>query len=315
MTTISVVISAYADERWNNLVAAVESVKAQTWPASETIVVIDRNRALLERARSLPGVKAVENVGTPGLGGARNSGVEAASGSVVAFLDDDAVASHRWLEEFARAYETPNVLGVGGSIEPLWAAPKPRWFPEEFRWVVGCTYRGMPESDASVRNLIGCNMSYRREVVDELAGFRLGYGCDETDFCIRARRRWPDGDLLYVPAAKVFHRVPSQRASWQHFRTRCYFEGGSKAVVSWLVGSDDGLASERSYTIRALPRGIAHGLADAARGDIGGLARAGAIVAGLGITVTGYIVGKLSVVEAACRRGWIAHGGAANSAR
>jgi glycosyltransferase involved in cell wall biosynthesis len=282
----------------------VESVKAQTRRALETILVADRNPALLERARSLPGVKAVENVGTPGLGGARNSGVEAASGSIVAFLDDDAVASRQWLEKLARAYEDPNVLGVGGSIEPVWEIAKPRWFPDEFAWVVGCTYRGMPESEASVRNLIGCNMSYRREVVDELGGFRLGYGCDETDFCIRVRRRWPEGDLRYVPAAKVFHRVPSQRALWRHFRTRCYFEGGSKAVVSWLVGSDDGLSSERSYTLRTLPTGIVRGLADAVRGDVAGLARAGAITAGLGITVTGYIAGKLSVVDAARRRGW-----------
>ncbi len=308
MTTISVVISTYADERWHDLVAAAESVGGQTQPAFETIVVVDRNPALLERAGSLPGVKAVANVRTPGLGGARNSGVEAAEGSVVAFLDDDALATSGWLEEFARAYRDPRVLGVGGSIEPLWAAGKPHWFPDEFGWVVGCTYRGMPEAEASVRNLIGCNMSYRREVIEELGGFRLGYGCDETDFCIRARSRWTNGDLRYVPAAKVFHRVPAQRARWRHFQTRCYFEGGSKAVVSWLVGSDEGLASERSYTVRTLPLGIARGLADTVRGDVGGLARAGAIVAGLGITMAGYVRGKLSVRDAARRRGWTENG-------
>jgi glucosyl-dolichyl phosphate glucuronosyltransferase len=314
VTTVSVVISAYADERWDALIAAVKSVRAQTRPAFETIVVVDRNPALLERARRLPDVKAVENVETPGLGGARNSGVEAASGDVVAFLDDDAVACEEWLNEFSAAYEDPNVLGVGGSIEPMWATGRPSWFPEEFDWVVGCTYRGMPETRASVRNLIGCNMSYRREVVDELGGFRLGYGCDETDFCIRARRRWPAGELRYLPSAKVFHLVPSQRARWRHFRTRCYFEGGSKAVVSWLLGAEDGLASERSYTLRTLPRGVARGLAEAARGDAGGAARAGAIVAGLGITAGGYLMGKLAVVDAARRRGWTEAGGATNGA-
>ena len=304
MTTISVIIAAHSDERWDDLVEAVNSIREQTRPVFETIVVVDRNPALLERARSLSGVKCVENGVTPGLGGARNSGVQAANGSVVAFLDDDAVASKGWLEALARAYEAPEVLGAGGSIEPVWIAGKPRWFPDEFAWVVGCTYRGMPESNGSVRNLIGCNMSYRRNVVAELGGFRLGYGCDETDFCIRVRRRWPHGRLVFVPAATVFHRVPPQRARWKHFRTRCYFEGGSKAVVTWLVGSGDGLASERSYTIRTLPRGVARGLAETVRGDIGGLTRAGAIVAGLGITAAGYLVGKLRVMEAAERRGW-----------
>jgi GT2 family glycosyltransferase len=304
LTGISVIISAHADERWNDLVAALESVRSQTQPPAETIVVVDRNPALLERARSLPSATCVENVGTPGLGGARNTGVQTASGSVVAFLDDDAVASSGWLEALARAYDTPNVLGAGGSIEPLWAAGKPEWFPDEFGWVIGCTYRGMPESNGSVRNLIGCNMSYRRDLVIQLGGFRLGYGCDETDFCIRLLRRWPHGRLVYVPAARVFHKVTPQRARWKHFRSRCYFEGGSKAVVTWLVGGSDGLASERSYTLRTLPRGVVRGIVETARGDIGGLARAGAIVAGLGITAAGYVAGKFRLREAAERRGW-----------
>jgi GT2 family glycosyltransferase len=312
MTSISVVIATYSDERWNELLAAVESVRKQSFPALEIIVVVDRNPSLLERVRRLPGVTAVENVETPGLGGARNSGLAVATGSVVAFLDDDAIACEVWLEHFRRQYEDATVLGVGGSIEPLWADRRPRWFPEEFGWVVGCTYRGMPHSVSPVRNLIGCNMSYRRDVLLELGGFRLGYGCDETDFCIRVRRRRPHGRLVYVPAATVRHLVTPDRSRWRHFRQRCYFEGGSKAVVSWLVGTGDGLASERRYTFRTLPSGVARGIAQTAKGDTAGVARAAAIVAGLGITVCGYVMGRLSVAEAAQRRGWRALEGAAS---
>ncbi len=309
MTTFSVVICAYSDERWEELLAAVESVQMQSTPALETIVVVDRNPALLERARLIEQVTAVENRHTPGLGGARNSGLEVAQGSVVAFLDDDAVATTDWLEHFRRAYEDPKVLGAGGSIEPVWTSERPHWFPDEFGWVIGCTYRGLPDSPSRVRNLIGCNMSYRRGVLEELGGFRLGYGCDETDFCIRLGQRWPTSELRYVPEAKAFHRVTPERARWRHFRTRCFFEGGSKAVVSWLVGSSDGLASERAYTFRTLPRGLAHGLRDAAQGDVAGLARAGAILAGLTFTTGGYVMGKVAVREAAERRGWSELGG------
>ena len=61
--------------------------------------------------------------------------------------------------------------------------------PREFNWVVGCTHRGMPSTTAPVRNLIGCNMSFRREVFSRIGGFRdqIGRvgarpsGCDETE--------------------------------------------------------------------------------------------------------------------------------------
>jgi GT2 family glycosyltransferase len=302
---ISVVICAYTEARWSELVEAIRSVQEQTLPPFEIIVVVDNNPALLERARLELDVRVADNVEVRGLGGARNSGVAVSNGTIVAFLDDDAIADPDWLRRFSAAYEDKNVLGVGGAIEPVWLGGRPGWFPREFDWVVGCTYEGMPDSITPVRNLIGCNMSYRRDVLDTLGGFRLGYGCDETEFCIRARRRWPDGILLYDPDAKVSHLVPASRSRWRHFRSRCYFEGGSKAVVSWLVGSQDGLASERAYTRRVLPRAIGRGFSDAvARRDWAGLARAAAVMAGLTITAAGYLIGKLTVAKAADVRGW-----------
>ena len=303
---ISVVICAYKDDRWEELQAAVESVRRQTFPSAETIVVVDHNTALLERVRiRLPGASAVENKGPRGLAGARNSGVDAARGEVIAFLDDDAAASPQWLEGIHQGYQDPNVAGVGGTIEPMWESGKPRWFPEEFGWVVGCTYLGMPTEEKPVRNLIGCNMSFRQKIFDELGGFRLGYGCDETEFCIRILQHWPQKLLLYRPQASVQYRVPGDRANLNYFRTRCYFEGRSKAVISWLVGARDGLASERAYTFSTLPRGILRGFSDALlRQDVYGLGRSAAIAFGLAATAAGYLSGKLSVAEAARERGW-----------
>lgn len=306
MSDISVVICAYTEERWPELGAAVRSVQKQSRPPGQIIVVVDHNPALLARARrELPGVLAIANHETPGLGGARNSGVAAARGAIIAFLDDDALAAPDWLEQLAAAYDDASVAGAGGAILPDWQAGRPAWFPPEFDWVVGCTYLGLPEEATPVRNLIGCNMSYRREVFAAIGKFQLGYGCDETEFCIRLRRHWPEKVLLYQPQARVFHHVPASRATWRHFRARCYFEGGSKAVVTWLQGSQAGLASERAYTLQTLPRGVLRGLADTLQGrDRAGAARAGAILAGLAVTTAGYLAGKLRVQAAARRRGW-----------
>ncbi|MDQ4100355.1 MAG: glycosyltransferase, partial [Chloroflexota bacterium] len=301
---VSVVICAYSLDRWSDLVAAVQSVSYQSIPPREIVVVVDHNPTLLELVRTrLPEVIAVENHQARGLSGARNSGITAASGAILAFLDDDAVAGVDWLARLAAAFVDPRVVGVGGAVEPQWADAPPRWFPEEFLWVVGCTYRGMPKKTAPIRNPIGANMAFRREVFDQIGGFqsaigRLGsrpVGCEETELCIRAGQQWPDRELRFEPQARVWHRVPSRRAGWSYFWSRCFAEGLSKALVSKLVGPNDGLSSERAYTLRTLPSGALNGLRDGlVHGDLGGPARAAVIVAGLVITTAGYITGKVN---------------------
>ncbi len=298
---ISVIICAYTEDRWGDLVMAVESVQHQTVLPREVIIVIDHNLALLERVREhLPSVMVVENREARGLSGARNSGIAAAQGAVIAFLDDDAMAAPDWIEQLCSAYSDLNVVGVGGMIEPLWQDGRPAWFPAEFDWVVGCTYRGMPEVTSPVRNLIGANMSFKQEVFEVIGGFRDGVGqvgnsmlrCDDTEFCIRVSQHWPQTVFLYEPRAKVYHQVPTSRAQWNYFRSRCFTEGLAKALVSRFVGARDGLASERTYTLRTLPQGVARGLADTLhRRDPTGLGRAGAIVAGLAFTTAGYLTG------------------------
>jgi GT2 family glycosyltransferase len=299
---VAVIICAYADERWHQLVRAVESVRTQTAPPTEIVVAVDHNPGLAARARAeLDAVIVVENEGTRGLSGARNAGVGASMCAIVAFLDDDAVAAPDWLERLAGHYDDPRTLGVGGAIDPEWAGGRPARFPREFDWVVGCTHQGVREELGPVRNMVGANMSLRREVFDAVGGFttgigrvgRLPVGCEETELCIRARQQSPQADFLFEPAARVAHHVPAERSGWGYFRRRCFAEGLSKARVAASTGADDALATERSYVARTLPAGVARGLRDAARGDATGLARAGLIVAGLCLTAAGYAIGTL----------------------
>src|SRR4051812_19173694 len=289
--TISVVICAYTERRWQDLARAVASAAAQSAQPREIAVVCDHNAALLQRVRrEPPDVLAVSNEEASGLSGARNSGVRVARGDVVAFLDDDAVAAPDWLEHLLEPYDDRRVIGVGGSVEPLWPSVRPRFMPPEFDWVVGCTYTGMPPTTEPVRNLIGANMSVRRDVLNAVGGFRAGIGgvgsrplgCEETELCIRARRMLPGSEFIFTPRARVRHRVTPERAEASYFRRRCWSEGLSKATVSRHAGRDDALSSERTYVTRTLPRGVAHGLGDAlVRREAAGLARAGSIVAGL----------------------------------
>ena len=300
--TISVVICTYTGGRWHQLLDAVESVAAQTRTPLDIVVVVDHDPLLLRRVASeLPNVVGVENRGARGLSGARNSGIEVARGDVVAFLDDDAVAAPDWLEQLAQPYTDVLVLGVGGAIAPVWER-RPRWFPAEFEWVVGCSYRGMPVASGGVRNVIGANMSFRRFLLVELGGFQSGIGrigtrpvgCEETEFCIRAGRAHPGGAIVYEPQARVRHHVPESRASWSYFVSRCYAEGLSKAQVVRSVGANRGLSTERSYALRALPSGVFIALGDAVTlRDPSGVLRSAAIVLGLMTATIGFAAGRL----------------------
>lgn len=293
---------AYTEARWNAMIAAIESLRQQTVSPLEVILVIDHNTALFERTRSaLPDITVIENHEPRGLSGARNSALPIAKGDILAFIDEDAIAAPDWIAHLQAGYENDQIIGVGGVIEPLWQAGKPRWFPEEFAWVVGCTYKGMPETKQPVRNLIGCNMSFKREVFEAVGGFRSGIGrigtlpvgCEETELCIRARQHWPEAVFLYNPQARVQHRVPPERATWRYFVTRCYSEGISKALISSFVGAKAGLSSERAYTLKTLPQGVLRGLRDILRRDLAGLGRATAIMTGLGFTTFGYLKGEI----------------------
>jgi len=295
---LSVVICTYTFERLHFLQEGIASVRAQTQAPGEIIIVVDHNPELLAHVKTwLPGIKVVANIFQRGISGARNAGVDIGQGKLIAFLDDDAAASPTWLEQSLKALEDRNVLGVGGTIAPRWQCARPCWFPEEFDWVVGCTYRGLPSAQAPVRNLIAASMCVQREIFTSIGGFRddLGrinqhpVGAEETEWCIRATAHFPGHYFLFDPAIVVHQHVPTKRATWNYFFARCYYEGCSKAILTQHTSTEIGLASERSYTLQTLPAGVVHALFDIRHG---GASRAAAIMLGLAATSLGYVSGR-----------------------
>ncbi len=301
---ISVIICAYNDKRWDTLVATITSLQQQSTRPYEIIQVIDNNPALAARVRDqFADITVIENHGPRGLSHARNLGIEHATGDIIAFIDDDAIADTDWLLHISQGYNNEQVLGVGGYVRSAWAGKRPSWFPVEFDWVVGCSYRGLPSEACRVRNFIGCNMSFRRDVLVAAGNFhsdlgRVGahpVGCEETELCIRIQQQHPEGILLYEPAAQVNHVVSVSREDWQYFLSRCFYEGRSKAKVARLAGTDDGLSSERSYTLQTLPSGMLLGLRDTlVQHNLHGIARSGAILIGFASTVSGYVTGSMA---------------------
>ncbi|MFD5812818.1 glycosyltransferase family 2 protein [Streptomyces sp. NPDC127038] len=299
--TLAVVICAYTLDRWDDIRAAIGSVLAQDPPADEVLLVVDHNRELLERAeRELAGVHVVANARRRGLSGGRNTGVAVSHADVVAFLDDDATAEPGWTDRLLAPYRDPRVVGVGGFVRPWWLTGRPVWFPPEFDWVVGCSYRGQPRHSARVRNFIGANMSFRRSELIAVGGFFDAFGrvgsrpvasCDETDLCLRLAARDPRAVLLYEPAAEIRHRVPESRTSWAYFRNRCYIEGVSKALVARRCGRGPALANERVYVRSTISRALARKVTGIRQP--GALRTIGALTGGVCATVSGYLVGSV----------------------
>ncbi|WP_313811094.1 glycosyltransferase [Glutamicibacter sp.] len=299
---VSVVICAYTERRWKELVSCVRSVQNQSTASDEILLVIDHNPELLSAAQAeFSGVKVLASTGPKGLSGARNTGVAVCTGDIIVFLDDDASAESTWLEELLAPYADPKVLGVGGAAMPVWESGEPSWWPAEFGWVIGCSYTGQPAQRSEIRNLMGCNMSVRREVFDAVGGFNpeLGRaatgaaGCEETELCLRARNAFPQGMFIHEPRAVVHHQVPAQRAAFRYFRERCYAEGLSKSYVARTLGSDSALSAERAYTTKVLPAGVLRNAAQLPHRGLAGPATAAAIVAGLATTAAGYVVGSI----------------------
>jgi glycosyltransferase involved in cell wall biosynthesis len=284
-------------------VAAVRSCAEQTRLPDEVVVVIDHNEELLRRALAeFESAIVVANRWTQGLSGARNTGVAAVTSDTVAFMDDDAVADPEWLAHLIAPLRDETVVGSGGWINPCWHTP-PTWFPDEFRWVVGCSYPGLPASNGRVRNPIGANMAVRRHVFARVGGFSSGLGrvgrtplgCEETELCIRYTAQYPDERFVMAREAVVHHLVPAWRLTWHYFLTRCWAEGISKAAVSSLVGSAPGLAAERRYMVRLLPRAVVRNLRMLPRHPGSAIGQIAAVVAGTACAVAGWLRGGWSL--------------------
>ncbi len=115
----------------------------------------------------------------------------------------------------SRASRIRSVMGVGGRVNAAWDGHRPRMFPSEFEWVVGCSYRGLPERAGARPQHDRREHGVPARGLRAVGGFRSDVGrvgarplgCEETELCIRARSWRPDATILYEPSAQVSHRV------------------------------------------------------------------------------------------------------------
>ena len=166
-----------------------------------------------------PGLLRYEHEQQAGLSFARNRGIEAARGSIIAFVDDDIYFDARWLVEIVAAFERhPDVHCVGGKSIPTFEGEKPDWLTESMLQFYGSTLSG--DSDRLMvfpEHPFGVNMAFRREVFDKVGGFRTDLGRvknsllsnEEKDMFHRVAAA--GFRVFYASRALLQHRVPAER--------------------------------------------------------------------------------------------------------
>ena len=193
----------------------LEHVLAQPYPHKEIIVVdSSSNTESEEVVGQYPDVIGVRlNGQRNNMPQARNEGLAVASGEFIAFIDDDAMVQPGWLDTLFITYQDETVGAVGGRIitvskpycDLLTGNPVLSIRPSGQTIVknVGSICIDQVEVD----HLIGCNMSFRRTVLEQVGGFDPGLILnnhrDETDLCLRVKRA--GSRVVFNPAMAVVH--------------------------------------------------------------------------------------------------------------
>jgi len=302
--TVSVVICAYTERRWQMLSESIDSVRRQSLRPIELIVCIDHNQMLADKCRDewrhdqdsqLP-VVVLENKFDGRLGSARNTGVEYASSDIVAFLDDDAAADPDWLRFLVDPYRHSDVVAVGGAPLPVFETRRPVWFPPQLDWVFGCYYQGLPSELAPVNRLIGASMSARRDALLEIGGFHSD-NHDDMDMCHRLTDQYPQQRILLEPRAIVHHNVVAERVTWSYLCRRCFFVNRGKVKAFRDMGSASSMRADIDFVTKSIRRSAIDGFSDLARGDITGIARFGVLLVSVFLAAAGNVAGRVSIAR------------------
>ena len=206
---ISVVVCSYNGSR--TLRDCLEGLQRLQYPDFEVIVVDDGSKdATPEIARQYRcRLIRTEN---RGLSSARNTGMEAATGEIVAYTDDDARPDPHWLYYLADAYRRTTDAGVGG----------PNIVPPGDGWIAQCVAAspGGPAhvllSDQEAEHIPGCNMSFRKSALQAIGGFDVRYRAagDDVDLCWRLSERGMK--IGFRAGAMVWHhRRGEVRTYWK----------------------------------------------------------------------------------------------------
>jgi len=239
--------------RFESLVRTLENVTASTLPASWDweVLVVDNNSN--DQTREAVNGFCVRYPGRfrylfepqPGLSNARNAGLRAAHGDVLAFTDDDVTVSPDWLHNLTAGLMDRQWAGAGGRTLPAQPFSPPEWLAktDPFQW--GGVLGGLFDLGDKAVELhmapYGTNMAFRKQMFELYGEFRVDLGrrhgnlmgCEDTEF---GNRLIAAGERLrYEPLAVAYHPIQDSRVNKQYFLDWWFDYGRSSAREEGLV--------------------------------------------------------------------------------
>jgi glycosyltransferase involved in cell wall biosynthesis len=206
-------------DRPDALACCLARLAKQTRVPDEVIVVDNASQDERTRVVTANAGKRYIREDRPGLDFARNAGIRAASGDIIAYLDDDVCPHPRWLQRMLGAFDDPRIMAVTGLVFPAELETAAQRHFEKF-WSFGRGYRRIDYDHAFFTDHegqgcptweigAGASMAFRREIFDRIGFFdeRLDVGqagCSgDSEYWHRIlTQAWI---CRYEPSAVVFH--------------------------------------------------------------------------------------------------------------
>ncbi len=248
---ISVVIVTKGERPWK-LNACITALEHQTLKDFEIIIVPSREAPFLDSIRELNGISVqVLKQDAEGICNARNCGIRASKGAIIAFTDDDAEPFNNWIEVIIKFFEDhPDIDYIGGDFKQEVNNVWERWIDQSYH---------LSDVDVDRGLCHGNNMAYRRNVFDShLFDENILFGADEAEFQLRLRENGLKsknvlGMLIYHHHRNTFFSFSRMRWGYAQGHVYLYEKKFGQSLFHWADLMNIGFLLSAFYAVILFP--------------------------------------------------------------